>query len=365
MSNIALKKDDKNKLNISVCILTNNDESFIEECLQTFYNKVREIVVVDLGSTDNTISLAQKYTSRTYWHKWNNDYASARNTCLKYASSDWVLYLDAYERLRPEEFAKITPEMLDKRSKAIAYIFNIREFDHKGEYDIPSCRLFRRLNNIKFKMTLCESAHEDIQQVGKKNNLKIIPMEINIEKYLERKYPNDTFYHEEQIELAKKGLEDPKSTFLMKMFYKVSIGLSLNSLGDYDLSEEIINEVMDEIRQYDKLTIYNIPRFINAYLLLGFNYSKKKDYQKGLEILKEGSELYVNSLNILLRYSEFLFATGDYRNCINILIKMKTLIDEKNYYLMEPLDFEKIERTAIKLEKAAHEKYKEQQEGLI
>ncbi|MFN8579023.1 MAG: glycosyltransferase [Candidatus Sericytochromatia bacterium] len=365
MSNIALKKDDKDKLNLSVCILTNNDEDFIEECIKTFHNKVKEIVIVDIGSTDNTISLAQKYTSRTYWHKWNNDYASARNTCLKYASSDWVLYLDAYEKLRPEEFAKITPQMLDKRSKAIAYIFNIRELSYDGEYDIPSCRLFRRLSNIKFKMTMCESAHEDIQQVGRKNNLQIVSTEMNIEKYLERKYPNDVAYHEEQIELAKKGLEDPKSTFLMKTFYKVSLGLSLNSLGDYDSSEEIVNEVIEEIRQHDKMTIYNIPRFINAYLLLGFNYAKKKDYEKGLEILKEGAEAYPNSLNLLLRYGEFLFTTGDYRNCINNLIKMKTLIDDKSYYLMEPLDFEKIERTALKLEKLAHEKYKQQQEGLV
>jgi glycosyltransferase involved in cell wall biosynthesis len=363
LSNLGIKKDDR--LNISVCILNNNDENFIEDCIKTFYGKVREIVVVDIGSTDNSIEIARNYTNRLYWHKWSNDYASARNTCLKYASSDWILYLDAYEKINPKEFAKITPQMLDKKSKAIAYIFNIRELKHDGEFDVPSCRLFRRLSNIKFKMTMCESAHDDIQTVGKRNNLQIVSTDINLEKYIEKKYPSDTTYHEEQIELAKKGLEDPKSTFLLKSFYKVSLGLSLNSLGEYDMAEDIINEVHEEIKQYDKMTVYNIPRFINAYLLLGFNYSKKQDYQKGLEVIKEGAEAYPNSLNLLLRYCEFLFATGDYRNCINNLIKMKDLIEEKNYYLMEPLDFEQIERIASKLEKLAHEKFKIQKENMI
>ncbi len=63
-------------------------------------------------------------------------------------------------------------------------------------------------------MTMCETANEDIQKVGKMNNLQIIPTDINLEKYIEKKYPSDTTYHEEQSELAKKGLEDPKSTFL-------------------------------------------------------------------------------------------------------------------------------------------------------
>lgn len=363
MSNIAIKKDDK--LNLSVCILTNNDESFIEDCIRPFYGKVREIIIVDIGSTDETIGLAQKYTNRTYWHKWSYDYAGARNTCLKYASSDWILYLDAFEKISPAEFSKITPQMLDKKSKAIAYLFNVKEYGYLGDVESPSIRLFRRLSSIKFKMTLSENVNEDVQNIGKRNNLSILPTDIVIERFTERKYPSDTMYHEELIELAKKGLEDPKSTFLTKTFYKVSLGLSLNALGDYDAAEEIVNEAYEEIKTYDAATVYNIPQFINAYLYLGFISAKTENYQKGLEILKEGSDIYRHSLNLLLRYAEFLFATGDYRNCINMLIRMKDLIEEKTYYLMEAVDMEKIERIASKLENAAHKKYKEQQENIL
>lgn len=363
MSNITVKKDDK--LNLSVCILTNNDENFIEECIKPFYGKVREILIVDLGSTDETVGLAQKYTNRTYWHKWNYDYASARNTCLKYASSDWVLYLDAYEKLSPVEFTKITPQMLDKKSKAIGYIFNVKEYGYFGDIQTPSIRLFRRLSNIKFKMTLSENVNEDIQNVGRRNNLQIIPTEINLERFIEKKYPNDIQYHEELVESAKKGLEDPKSSLLAKTFYKVSLGLSLNSLGENEGAEEIINEAYEEVKQYDNATIYNAPQFINLYLFLGFINAKTENYKKGLEIIKEGADIYRNSLNLLLRYAEFLFATEDYRNCINMLIKMKDLIDEKSYYLMEPVDMDKIERIAAKLENLAHKRFKEQQEEIV
>ena len=44
---------------------------------------------------------------------------------------------------------------------------------------------------------------------------------------------------------------------------------------------------------------------------------------------------------------------------------MKDLIDEKSYYLMEPVDMDKIERIAAKLENLAHKRFKEQQEGIV
>lgn len=363
MSNIGLKKDDK--LNLSVCILAYNDENFIEDCIKTFHGKVREIVVVDRGSTDNTIELARNYTSRMYWHKWSNDYSSARNTCLKYASSDWVLYLDAYEKMSAQDFSKITPQMLDKKNKSIAYIFKVLEMHENGDFETYSCRLFRRMNGIKFKLTMSESAQEDIQKLARRNRLELTQSDLKIEKYIAKKYTDERAYHEEQIELARKGLDDPKSTPIVKTFYKLSLGLSFNSLEEHEMADEIVNEAIEEIRSYDKRTVYGIPQFINAYLFLGFNYAKKLDYEKGLEIIKEGAETYPNSLNLLLRYAEFLFATGDYRNCINDLNKMKNLIDDKDYYIMEPVDLEKIERTAAKIEKLAHEKFKMQQAGVM
>ncbi len=360
MSNIVFKKDEK--LNLTVCILTKNDENFIEDCIKIFHGKVKEILVVDAGSTDNTVNIARNYTSRIYWFKWSDDYSTARNTCLKYASSDWVLCIDAYERISAEDFSHITAKTLDKRNKVLSYISKVIEKYDDGDLETYSCRLFRRMNGIKFKMTLSETAIEDIQRIANRNQLKISPHDMKITKLFNKKYLNERELFEEQVQLAKKGLEDTKSSDFLKTYYKLSLGLSLNSLDEHDTAEEIIDEVLDEIRSYEKRTVYNIPHFINAFLFKGFNYAKAEKYKEGLEILQEAVDIYPNSLNVLLRYSEFLYSNERYRDSINCLHKMKDLIEEENYYIMERLDFEKIEMIASKLERTAHKKFKIQQE---
>lgn len=356
MSNLAFKKDDK--LNLTVCILTKNDENFLEDCIKTFHGKVKEILVVDLASTDSSVNIARNYTSRIYWHKWDHNYASARNTCLKYASSDWVLCIDAYEKISAEDFSKITAQVLDKKNKTIAYISKVIEQYDDGDLETYSCRLFRRVNGIKFKFTMRESASEDIQRIAKRNMLDIVSHDMTIVKQISKKYPDEREFHEEQVELAKRGLEDPKASEYVKTFYKVSLGLSLNALDEHDTAEEIVAEALEEIQNYDKRTIYNIPQFIQGYLFTGFNHAKHKRYEEGLKIMQEASDAYPDSLNVLLRYAEFLFVNERYRDTINCLIKMKNLIDDKNYYMMEPLDLEKLERVAGKLERVAHEKFK-------
>lgn len=361
MSNLAFKKDEK--LNLTVCILAKNDENFIEDCIRVFHGKVREILVVDYGSTDNTVNLARNFTNRIYWYKWNNDYSAARNTCLKYASSDWVLCIDAYEKISAEDFSKITSKTLDKNNKVLSYISKVIERYDDGDLETYSCRLFRRMNGIKFKLTMAESASEDIQRLAKRNRLEIVSHDMTIVKQISKKYTDERSLFEEQVELAKKGLEDPKSSDFLKTYYKLSLGLSLNSLDEHDTADEIIAEVLEEIRTYEKRTVYNIPHFIQAFLFTAFNHAKYKKYVEGLEVIQEGVDIYPNSLNMLLRYGEFLYANERYRDTINCLIKMKDLIEEKNYYMMERIDFEKIERIAAKLEKVAHEKYKLQQES--
>lgn len=85
-------------MNLSVVILTKNEEKNIVSCLKSclFAN---ELIIIDDCSTDNTIKLARKYTSKIYQRKLNNDFSQQRNFGLKKAKNDWVLFLDADERI--------------------------------------------------------------------------------------------------------------------------------------------------------------------------------------------------------------------------------------------------------------------------
>ncbi|MBT7308705.1 MAG: glycosyltransferase family 2 protein, partial [Gammaproteobacteria bacterium] len=85
---------------ISVIIITLNESSKIESCLQSVA-WASEIIVVDSGSTDNTTEICRKYTNEVYQTDWPG-YGLQKNRALGYATSDWVLSLDADEFVTPE-----------------------------------------------------------------------------------------------------------------------------------------------------------------------------------------------------------------------------------------------------------------------
>lgn len=58
-----------------------------------------EIVIVDTGSTDRTIEIAREYTGQVFEFKWKNDFSAARNFCSSKATGDYILIMDADERL--------------------------------------------------------------------------------------------------------------------------------------------------------------------------------------------------------------------------------------------------------------------------
>ena len=90
-------------LPISVCIITKNEEKYIETCLQNLKKYDWEIIVTDTGSTDRTLEICQKYTSLIYHFDWIDDFSAARNFCISKASNDWILSVDSDEYLTNEQ----------------------------------------------------------------------------------------------------------------------------------------------------------------------------------------------------------------------------------------------------------------------
>ena len=86
---------------ISICVIMKNEEKHMEEFLSSikrfFKDYPHELVLVDTGSTDNTLAIAQKYTDRIFHFQWINDFSAARNFSLSCATNDWILVLDCDE----------------------------------------------------------------------------------------------------------------------------------------------------------------------------------------------------------------------------------------------------------------------------
>ena len=90
----------KNKNKISVTIITGNEEENIRECLESV-KWADEIILVDSESTDKTVEIAKSFTEKVFIRKWEG-YASQKNFAMEQAANEWVLSIDADERVTKE-----------------------------------------------------------------------------------------------------------------------------------------------------------------------------------------------------------------------------------------------------------------------
>ena len=88
---------------VSLCMIVKNEADCLSRCLESMKGLVDEIIIVDTGSTDNTVEIAKQYGAVIKTYQWNNDFSQARNYSLSLATKEWILVLDADEYLRPED----------------------------------------------------------------------------------------------------------------------------------------------------------------------------------------------------------------------------------------------------------------------
>lgn len=89
-------------MTLSLCMIVKDEASTLGRALDSVRDWVDEIIIVDTGSGDDTVAIAQSYGAKVHPFTWSNDFAAARNASLRYATGDWVLVLDADETLQPE-----------------------------------------------------------------------------------------------------------------------------------------------------------------------------------------------------------------------------------------------------------------------
>src|SRR3989338_5090036 len=130
---------------VSVVVIARNEEANIAECLESA-RWAGEIILVDDDSTDQTREIAKRYTDRVLFRKMENE-GRHRNWAYAQASNDWVLSLDADERITPE-LAEEVIRLLAGKPAFKAYAIPRRNYigdywlRYGGEYPAPQVRLF-------------------------------------------------------------------------------------------------------------------------------------------------------------------------------------------------------------------------------
>lgn len=92
---------------ISLCMIVKNEEDIISRCLNSIYDAVDEIIIVDTGSIDKTKDIVSKYTKDIYDFEWRDNFSEARNFSFSKATKDYIMWLDADEFITKENKNKL------------------------------------------------------------------------------------------------------------------------------------------------------------------------------------------------------------------------------------------------------------------
>jgi len=157
---------------LSVIVITKNEERNIEACLESV-RWAQEVIVVDGESTDSTVELARKYTQNVFTKAWEG-YGASKNFALDRCTGKWVLWLDADERVTNELAGEI--QVVVKQGVDSHQVYEIprkafflgKWIKHSGWYPGHVARLFKR-GSGRFSTN---KVHERFEFDGKPGRLR-------------------------------------------------------------------------------------------------------------------------------------------------------------------------------------------------
>ena len=148
---------------LSLSMIVRNEEARLATCLASVKGFADEMVVIDTGSVDATVAVAEQAGARVEQMEWPGDFAPARNHALQYLKGDWVLVLDADEQLRPE----VVPSLKALMAQPDVLVINLLRYEigaAMAPYSSVS-RLFRRHPSIQWSRPYHSMIDESVQAI--------------------------------------------------------------------------------------------------------------------------------------------------------------------------------------------------------
>ncbi len=138
---------------ISLCMIVKNEERVLADCLRSAMPFFKETIVVDTGSTDSTVAIAEGFGARVVSFPWTDSFSEARNESLKHAKGKWIFWLDADDTLPMASGEEIVRAALGAPKDVCGFVVPVRFADEgpHGGVQVDHVKLFRNLKGVGFE----------------------------------------------------------------------------------------------------------------------------------------------------------------------------------------------------------------------
>lgn len=239
---------------LAAVMIVKNEEQHLARCLSSIRTCCDEIIIVDTGSTDNTVAIAEKFGAKVFHRIWQQDFADARNESLSHTNAEWVLYIDADEVLTNIE--KFPLRDLLSRSSDVA-AFGLQVSPLIGWMPYTDFRLWRHDPEIQFVGDIHETTLPDIQRLAAQREQKLQPIPLHMQHL---GYESDqTKKHLRNLPLLERQLEaTPRKINIIGQLGRIH-----SSLGNHHEAEELLQRAVDIIREDGEKEVTDVVAYVS------------------------------------------------------------------------------------------------------
>jgi glycosyltransferase involved in cell wall biosynthesis len=286
---------------VTATLIVRDEAAVLGPCLESVQGLVDEIVVVDTGSVDESPAIAVGLGARVVHHRWRDSFADARNVSLDEANGQWILYIDADERVVERNRPYLEALLADTSQVA----FRVLLKPTLGSTPYREYRLWRNDPRIRFEGVIHEKVVPAIHRVADDDGRGVGLADVLLQHV---GYEGDqTSKHRRNLPLLRRQLAaEPDNLFVWHHLARV-----LEGLGEGDEAEGVLERAVDVARAKS----FNDPFGVLAYADL-----IRRRLQRGAEVgplLSEARAAYPANCLLLYLEGEDLIARGAYDDAID------------------------------------------------
>jgi len=285
---------------VAAALIVRDEARHLPDCLTSLRDVVDDIVVVDTGSVDDSPAIAAAHGARVFHRPWDDDFAAARNAALDRCESEWILYIDADERLDP--VPRATVEALLAGVPEVAFRLLLRPWTGATPY--REYRLWRNDPRIRFEGVIHEKVVPAIHAVADADHRPIGVCDLLLTHV---GYEGDqTRKHHRNLPLLRRQVRvEPGNVFNWHHLARVLAGL-----GRHRQSERVLRHAI-EVTRAKSVTD---PNGVLAYSdLIAIRHERGEDVT---ELLAEARGMYPHNCLLLWQEARALTAAGRHDEAI-------------------------------------------------
>lgn len=314
----------KKRPSLSVCMIVKNEERNLPRVLGSIEGLADEVIVVDTGSTDDSVKTALSYGAQVYHFSWCDDFSAARNESLRHATKDYILWLDGDDELPKGEHHKIRNALAAKPGHA--WYLRLRNVEALKQTEAVQLRMFPNRRNVRFEGRVHEQVYSVIKSL--RIPLAFCNAVVNHYGYYDPGQTQEKLLRNKTL-LEREIADDPRNPFAL--FF---LSRSLKGLNEIEEAHRCLDELLkladgeEKIHEFDIVKIGLVDK---AELLC-----RQGRAEEALNLLERWLKIVKGDTKIVtLTLGDLYFQRGDYEAAYRML---RPLMDEKFNDLVIPLD---------------------------